>query len=77
MNTYRTHNCGEIRSEDIGKKVRIAGWVQTVRDLGGLVFIDVRDQYGLTQGVISGEGELKTFVSHIPTESTVSVEGST
>jgi len=75
MNTYRTHNCGEIRSKDIGKKIKIAGWIQTVRDLGGLVFIDVRDQYGLTQGVISGEGELKTLVSHIPTESTVCVEG--
>lgn len=75
MNTYRTHNCGEIRIEDVGKEVKIAGWVQTVRNLGGLVFVDIRDQYGITQGVISGEGELLDYVAHIPTESTVSITG--
>ncbi len=51
---YRTHNCGEIRLSDVGSTVSIAGWVSTVRDLGGVVFIDVRDQYGITQAVISG-----------------------
>ena len=75
MNAYRTHNCGQIRKEDVGKKVKLAGWIQVVRDLGGLVFVDLRDQYGITQTVISGTGELVDVVSHIPTESTVSIEG--
>ncbi len=75
MNEYRTHNCGEIRKENVGQKVKIAGWVHAVRNLGGLVFMHVRDQYGITQGVVSGESDLVDEVSHIPTESTVSVEG--
>ena len=75
MNEYRTHNCGQIRKENVGETVKIAGWVQTVRDLGGLVFVDVRDQYGITQAVISDNAELVDFVSRIPTESTVSITG--
>ena len=75
MEAYRTHNCGQIRKEDVGKKVKIAGWVQVIRDLGGLVFVDLRDQYGITQAVTSGIGDLVDFVSHIPNESTISIEG--
>ena len=75
MNEYRTHNCGEIRKENVGQRVKIAGWVHAIRDLGGLVFMHLRDQYGITQCVISGESNLVETVSRIPTESTVSVEG--
>lgn len=75
MECYRTHNCGQIRKEDVGKKIKLAGWIQTIRDLGGLVFVDLRDQYGITQVVTSGTGELVDIVSHIPNESTVSIEG--
>ncbi len=75
MNNYRTHTCNEIRLEDIGKKVKIAGWVQTIRDLGGLVFLDIRDMYGITQVVTSGKAEDVDFASHIPIESTVCVYG--
>ena len=75
MNEYRTHNCNEISLEDVGKKVRIAGWVETIRDFGGLVFLDIRDMYGITQVVTSGKTEDVDFASHIPLESTVTVYG--
>ena len=75
MNEYRTHNCNEITLEDVGKQVKISGWVQTIRDLGGLVFLDIRDMYGITQVVTSGKAEDVDFASHIPIESTVTVLG--
>ncbi len=74
-NIYRTHRCDEICLEDVGKKVRISGFVQTIRDLGGLVFLDIRDMYGITQVVTSGKPEDVDFASHIPIESSVTVYG--
>lgn len=75
MNKYRTHNCNELTLKNVGETVKIAGWIQTIRDLGGLVFVDVRDQYGITQAVISGEDKLVDEISRIPVESTVSISG--
>lgn len=75
MSIYRTHTCGEISLEDVGKKVKIAGFVQTIRDFGGLVFLDIRDMYGVTQVVTSAKEADVDFASHIPVESSVSVEG--
>ena len=75
MEEYRTHRCNEISLEDVGKNVRIAGWVETIRDFGGLVFLDIRDMYGITQVVTSGKTEDVDFASHIPIESTVTVYG--
>lgn len=75
MEKYKTHSCGDITLADVGKKVKIAGFVQTIRDLGGLVFLDIRDMYGITQVVTSAESNIVDFASHIPIESSVSVEG--
>ena len=74
-NMYRTNTCGELTKQDVGKTVKIAGWVQVIRDLGGLLFIDLRDQYGITQSVVTVESGLIDMASKIPNESTISIEG--
>ncbi len=58
-NVYRTHLCGDLRESDIGKTVRVSGWVETIRDHGGVMFIDVRDQYGVVQVVVHDDALLK------------------
>ncbi len=72
--SYRTHNCNELRASDAGKKVKIAGWLDSKRDKGGLLFAVLRDFYGTTQVVAESEPCLSQL-RDIPTESTVSVEG--
>ena len=75
MKDYKTHRCDEITLQDVGKKVRIAGFVDTIRDFGGLVFLDIRDMYGITQVVTSADLQDVDFASHIPIESAVTVYG--
>ena len=75
MTTYRTHNCNELGLNDVGNEVKICGFVETIRDLGGLVFLDIRDMYGITQVVTSGKEDAVDFASRIPIESSVCVEG--
>ena len=72
---YRTHNCGELRIENKGQKVKIAGWVQRIRNLGGMKFIDLRDQYGITQIIISENEEIQKQAENLVTECSISVEG--
>ncbi|MCX8080493.1 MAG: aspartate--tRNA ligase [Bacteroidia bacterium] len=73
----RTHTCGELRISDIGKKVTLCGWVQGIRDLGHLIFIDLRDRYGITQIRItpSDQPELANYVKEISREFVIQVEG--
>ncbi|MCL2084686.1 MAG: OB-fold nucleic acid binding domain-containing protein, partial [Oscillospiraceae bacterium] len=59
MNRYRTHNCGELRKDGVGRRVRLAGWIDTIRDHGGVVFADLRDHYGTTQIVFHDEALAK------------------
>ncbi len=70
----RTHNCGELRESDVGKRVKLCGWLSSVRDLGAVIFFVLRDYYGYTQAVASDEA-LKEQIRSIPRESTISVEG--
>ena len=58
-NIYRTVNCGELREENIGQDVRVAGWVENIRDHGGVMFLDIRDQYGVLQVVVHDDALLK------------------
>ena len=58
MNEYRTHNCGELRMANVGQTVKLAGWVQRIRNLGAMKFIDLRDQFGITQIIIGDDSNL-------------------
>jgi aspartyl-tRNA synthetase len=53
MHAYRTHHCGALRATDAGSPARLSGWVHRKRDHGGLLFIDLRDHYGMTQCVVA------------------------
>ncbi len=73
----RTHTCGELRESNIGKSVVLNGWVDTRRDLGGVIFIDLRDRYGITQIVFEPHYNKDTheLASHLRSEYVISVEG--
>ncbi len=71
MHRYRTHTCGELGKENIDQTVKISGWINSVRDHGGILFIDLRDHYGLTQIVIDPSQPFYKGVEHWRVESTV------
>ena len=71
---YRTHNLGELRKENINQEVELSGWVQKLRNLGGMIFIDLRDQFGITQIVINDE-KMQEEVKNIPTETCIHICG--
>jgi len=75
MHVYRTHHCGELRQSHVGETVRLSGWVHRKRDHGGLLFIDLRDHFGLTQLVAEPEMAFFADVEAVRQESVIRVEG--
>ncbi|MEM8935483.1 MAG: aspartate--tRNA ligase [Pseudomonadota bacterium] len=75
MHSYRTHHCGALRRDNVGETVRLSGWVHRKRDHGGLLFIDLRDHYGLTQLVVEPEAAFFGAVERVRQESVISVSG--
>ena len=75
INKYKTNNCGELRITDVNKEVRLAGFVQTIRNLGKMMFIDLRDEKGITQIVISEDANLEAKLKDVVKECTVTVTG--
>jgi len=75
MHPYRSHTCGQLRAADTGKTVRLSGWIHRKRDHGGLVFIDLRDNYGLTQLVFAPETPGFATVERLRAESVICVDG--
>lgn len=71
MHSFRTHKCGELRKDHIGQSVKLSGWVHRKRDHGGVLFIDLRDTYGITQIVAQGNAELE----RVRVESVVTIDG--
>ena len=75
MNKYRTHNCNQLRKEDLDKKIYLSGWINKKRDHGNLLFIDLRDNYGITQCIIEKENKSFSELEKIQLETVVKVEG--
>jgi aspartyl-tRNA synthetase len=74
-NPYRSHTCNDLRASHAGQTVRLAGWIHNKRDLGGVLFIDLRDHYGITQIVIPPTAAFQDEVGHLPKETVISVSG--
>ena len=75
MNRYRTHNCNELRKEDVGKKVLLSGWINKKRDHGNLLFIDLRDNFGITQCIIDKENSSFSRLEKMQLETVIRIEG--
>ena len=75
MHAYRTHNCGQLRKPDVGQTVKLSGWIHRVRDHGGVLFIDLRDTYGVTQCVVEEGSPLLKTVSAWRNESVITISG--
>ncbi|WP_091738198.1 aspartate--tRNA ligase [Phenylobacterium immobile] len=75
MHAYRSHTCGALRAADTGSTVRLSGWINRKRDHGGLVFVDLRDHYGLTQLVFSPETPGFSTVERLRAESVIRIDG--
>ncbi len=75
MHPYRSHNCGELRADHVGETVRVSGWIHRKRDHGNLLFIDLRDHYGITQCVINSASPIFEPAADVRLESVITVSG--
>ena len=75
MHAYRTHNCAQLRAANVGQSVRLSGWIHRKRDHGGLLFVDLRDHYGLTQIVTDTDSEAFKLLDRARAESVVTITG--
>ena len=75
MHRYRSHTCGALRETDIGKEVRLSGWCHRIRDHGGLLFIDLRDHYGITQLVADPDSAAFKQAEKLRSEWVVRIDG--
>jgi aspartyl-tRNA synthetase len=75
MHAYRTHTCGQLRSAHVGSSVKLSGWVYRKRDHGNLLFVDLRDHYGITQVVVDRDSQAFKLVEGIKLESVICIDG--
>ncbi|HEU4809857.1 MAG TPA: amino acid--tRNA ligase-related protein, partial [Sphingomicrobium sp.] len=75
MHAYRTHKCAELRSSDVGSTVRLSGWIHRRRDHGGVLFIDLRDHFGITQIVADEDNPVQKLLDSLKLESVITVTG--
>src|SRR3954454_11004535 len=75
MHAYRTHSCADLRSGNVGETVRLSGWIHRKRDHGGVLFIDLRDHYGITQIVADQDNPVQKLLDSLRVESVITVTG--
>ena len=75
MNKYRSHNCSELRKDDLGKEISISGWINKKRDHGNLLFIDLRDNYGITQCIVNKENKNFSELEKTQLETVIKISG--
>ncbi|TDN86752.1 aspartate--tRNA ligase [Stakelama pacifica] len=75
MHAYRTHNCAQLRAGDVGSEIRLSGWIHRKRDHGGVLFVDLRDNFGITQIVVDSDSPALETLDRLRVESVVTIDG--
>src|SRR5687768_6753686 len=75
MHAYRSHTCAQLTAADVGQTVRLSGWIHRKRDHGGVLFVDLRDHYGITQVVADADSPALPVLEAARTESVITIDG--
>ena len=75
MHKYRTHNCSQLRISDLGSKIKLSGWVHRIRDHGGVLFVDLRDHYGITQVLCDPDSPVFSEMEKVRSEWCIRIDG--